>query len=118
MAQHLTSAREEVRSNPSLHPTRFDLRSPRAGELELQGLPQIFNRRCVFIVLEVIAAYFDTARKEKRTVHAVGDGTFIVNGRKLDRKKMMSSKFSSGVQNYFSRGNRGSQYIAYRCLNR
>ena len=46
------------------------------------------------VVLEAVAAYIDTARKEKRTVHAVGDGTFIVDGRKLDRKKMMASKLS------------------------
>lgn len=44
------------------------------------------------VVLEAVAAYMDTARKEKRTIHAVGDGTFIVDGRKLDRKKMMASK--------------------------
>jgi len=25
-------------------------------------------------------------------VHAVGDGTFMVDGRKIDRKKMMTSK--------------------------
>lgn len=49
------------------------------------------------VVLAAVAAYVDTARKEKRTVHAVGDGTFIVDGRKLDRKKMMASKLSSGV---------------------
>lgn len=49
------------------------------------------------VVLEAVAAYIDTARKEKRTVHAVGDGTFIVDGRKLDRKKMMASKLPYGV---------------------
>ena len=49
------------------------------------------------VVLEAVAAYFDTARKEKRTVHAVGDGTFIVDGRKIDRKKMVASKLPSGV---------------------
>jgi flavin reductase (DIM6/NTAB) family NADH-FMN oxidoreductase RutF len=49
------------------------------------------------VVLEGVAAYFDNSRKEKRTVHAVGDGTFIVDGRKIDRKKMMASKLSSGV---------------------
>ena len=49
------------------------------------------------VVLEGIAAYFDTTRKEKRTVHAVGDGTFIVDGRKIDRKKMMASYVPSGV---------------------
>lgn len=48
-------------------------------------------------MLEAVAAYVDTTRKEERTVHAVGDGTFIVDGRKLDRKKMMASKLSSGV---------------------
>lgn len=44
------------------------------------------------VVLEAVAAYIDTARKEKRTVHAVGDGTFIVDGDKIDRRKMMASK--------------------------
>ncbi len=49
------------------------------------------------VVLEAVAAYIDTARKEKRMVHAVGDGTFIVDGRKIDRRKMMASKLPSGV---------------------
>lgn len=49
------------------------------------------------VVLEAVAAYFDNSRKEKRTVHAVGDGTFIVDGRKLDRRKMMLSKLPDGV---------------------
>lgn len=49
------------------------------------------------VVLEALAAYFDTSRKEKRTLHAVGDGTFIVDGRKLDRKRLMASKLPEGV---------------------
>ena len=49
------------------------------------------------VVLEAVAAYIDTTREEKRTVHAVGDGTFIVDGRKIDRRKMMASKLPSGV---------------------
>ena len=49
------------------------------------------------VVLEGIAAYFDSSRKEKRTVHAVGDGTFIVDGRSLNRKKMMSTKIPPGL---------------------
>lgn len=48
------------------------------------------------VVLDVVAAYFDHARKEKRMIHAVGDGTFIVDGRKLDRRKMMHSKLPAG----------------------
>ena len=49
------------------------------------------------VVLEAVAAYFDTSQKERRTVHAVGDGTFIVDGRKLSRKKMMASKIPNSI---------------------
>ena len=49
------------------------------------------------VVLEGVAAYFDGSRKEKRTVHAVGDGTFIVDGGKLSRKKMMRAKIPAGL---------------------
>jgi flavin reductase (DIM6/NTAB) family NADH-FMN oxidoreductase RutF len=49
------------------------------------------------LVLEGVAAYIDNSRKEKRTFHAVGDGTFIVDGRKISRKKMMSSKLPAGL---------------------
>ncbi|MBN9267365.1 MAG: flavin reductase family protein [Hyphomicrobium sp.] len=49
------------------------------------------------VVLEAVAAYVDPARKEKRTIHAVGDGTFIVDGRKFDRRKMMASKLPPGI---------------------
>lgn len=50
------------------------------------------------VVLEAVAAYVDASRREKRTVHAVGDGTFIVDGRKLSRRRMMASKIPSGLQ--------------------
>ena len=49
------------------------------------------------VVLEGLAAWFDDSRKEKRTLHAVGDGTFIADGRKLDRREMMLSKLPEGV---------------------
>jgi flavin reductase (DIM6/NTAB) family NADH-FMN oxidoreductase RutF len=49
------------------------------------------------VVLEGVAAYFDTARREQRVLHAVGDGSFIVDGRRIDRKKMMASKLPYGV---------------------
>jgi flavin reductase (DIM6/NTAB) family NADH-FMN oxidoreductase RutF len=49
------------------------------------------------VVLEAAAAYVDATRKERRTVHAVGDGTFIVDGRKLNRRKMMIGKLPEGV---------------------
>ncbi len=37
----------------------------------------IIDRHSI-VVLEGIAAYFDSARAEQRMIHAVGDGTFIV----------------------------------------
>jgi flavin reductase (DIM6/NTAB) family NADH-FMN oxidoreductase RutF len=54
-------------------------------------------RKHNIVVLEAVAAHIDTARKEKRAVHAVGDGTFIVDGRRIDRRKMMASKIPAGV---------------------
>lgn len=50
------------------------------------------------LVLEGLAAHFDTAREEKRTIHAVGDGTFIVDGQTLDRREMMAAKLPPGIQ--------------------
>ena len=49
------------------------------------------------VVLDGVAAYFDNARKEKRNVHAVGDGTFVVDGRRLNRRDMMQSKLPDGI---------------------
>lgn len=49
------------------------------------------------VVLEGLSAYYDSGRKEQRTLHAVGDGTFVVDGRKLDRRAMMESKLPYGV---------------------
>jgi len=49
------------------------------------------------VVLQGIAAYFDSARGEKRMLHAVGDGTFTVDGRVIDRKKMMRDKLPNGI---------------------
>ena len=54
-------------------------------------------RKHNIVVLEGVAAYVNPARTEKRTVHAVGDGTFIVDGRKMDRRKMMASKVPDGL---------------------
>lgn len=44
------------------------------------------------VVLEGVAAYVDPTHKEKRMIHAVGDGTFVADGRRFDRRKMMASK--------------------------
>lgn len=49
---------------------------------------RMVNKYSMF-VLEGVKAWVDPERKERRTFHAVGDGTFIVDGRKLDLKKRM-----------------------------
>ena len=49
------------------------------------------------VVLEGVAAYVDSSREEKRTVHAIGDGTFVVDGRRLNRREMMVSKIPDGI---------------------
>jgi len=54
-------------------------------------------RKHGIVVLDGLAASFDHSRKEKRTVHAVGDGTFIVDGRRLNRRRMMREKIPPGV---------------------
>jgi flavin reductase (DIM6/NTAB) family NADH-FMN oxidoreductase RutF len=54
-------------------------------------------RKHNIVVLEGVAAYMNAARKEKRVLHAVGDGTFIVDGRRLDRRKAMASKLPAGL---------------------
>jgi flavin reductase (DIM6/NTAB) family NADH-FMN oxidoreductase RutF len=54
-------------------------------------------RKHDIVVLKGVAAYVDASRKEKRTLHAVGDGTFVVDGRTIDRRKMMGTKIPAGV---------------------
>jgi flavin reductase (DIM6/NTAB) family NADH-FMN oxidoreductase RutF len=49
------------------------------------------------VVLQAVAAWIDTTRKERRTLHAVGDGSFVVDGRKLDRRQMMASRLPGGI---------------------
>lgn len=48
----------------------------------------LVNKYCLFI-LEGVKAWIDPDRKERRTMHAKGDGTFVVDGRTLDLKKRM-----------------------------
>jgi flavin reductase (DIM6/NTAB) family NADH-FMN oxidoreductase RutF len=56
-----------------------------------------FVRKHNIVVLQAVAAHIDRDRKEKRTLHAVGDGTFVVDGRRLDRSQMMASKLPDGI---------------------
>jgi flavin reductase (DIM6/NTAB) family NADH-FMN oxidoreductase RutF len=44
------------------------------------------------VVLDVMRAWANPDREEKRTFHAVGDGTFIVDGTHLDYHELMANK--------------------------
>jgi flavin reductase (DIM6/NTAB) family NADH-FMN oxidoreductase RutF len=54
-------------------------------------------KRHDIVVLEGVAAHLDRSRTEKRTLHAVGDGRFVVDGRRLDRRQMMRSRIPEGA---------------------
>lgn len=49
------------------------------------------------VVLEGLQAHAHESHLNQRGFHAVGDGTFIADGRHLDRKAMMQSKLPPGV---------------------
>nr|WP_320115881.1 flavin reductase family protein [uncultured Desulfuromonas sp.] len=49
------------------------------------------------VILEGIEAWFDKERKETRTLHAIGDGRFTVDGPIVNRREMMQSKLPEGV---------------------
>ncbi|MBS1183475.1 MAG: flavin reductase [Proteobacteria bacterium] len=49
------------------------------------------------VVLEGIAACIDRDRQERRMLHAVGDGTFLVDGETIDRRAAMRSKLPPGL---------------------
>jgi flavin reductase (DIM6/NTAB) family NADH-FMN oxidoreductase RutF len=48
-------------------------------------------------VLEAAWAWIDVQRQERRTFHANGDGTFVVDGRIIDHRKLMLEKIPPGV---------------------
>lgn len=48
-------------------------------------------------VLDALNAWIASPRKERRTIHAVGDGTFVIDGRTINLRKLMHSKLPPGV---------------------
>jgi len=54
-------------------------------------------RKHNIVVLEGVAAHLAIRRREKRMLHAVGDGRFIADGQTLNRRRRMKSKLPSGV---------------------
>lgn len=48
-------------------------------------------------ILDAVNAWIDPDRKERRTIHAIGDGTFVVDGRILNYRELMMPKLPTGV---------------------
>jgi flavin reductase (DIM6/NTAB) family NADH-FMN oxidoreductase RutF len=48
-------------------------------------------------VLDAVRAWVDDRRKERRTIHARGDGTFLVDGRTINYRRLMLSRLPSGI---------------------
>jgi flavin reductase (DIM6/NTAB) family NADH-FMN oxidoreductase RutF len=48
-------------------------------------------------ILDGIRAWIDNERKERRTFHANGDGTFMVDGNTINLRNLMADKLPSGV---------------------
>ena len=49
------------------------------------------------LVLQAVRAWIDPARRERRTIHANGDGTFVVDGRTVNYRRLMLAKLPPGV---------------------
>jgi flavin reductase (DIM6/NTAB) family NADH-FMN oxidoreductase RutF len=48
-------------------------------------------------ILDAVHAWINYDLKERRTIHAIGDGTFVVDGRTINYRKLMLPKLPSGV---------------------
>lgn len=49
------------------------------------------------LILQGVQAWIDPQRSERRMLHAVGDGTFVADGDRFDRRDMMAAKLPAGV---------------------
>ena len=48
-------------------------------------------------VLQGVRAWIDPAGRKRRTFHAVGDGTFVADGRRFSHQALMAGKLPPGV---------------------
>ncbi len=59
------------------------------ANLECRVVDTAFVRKYALFVLEAVQVWWDPKRKERRTFHANGDGTFMVDGEKINLKRKM-----------------------------
>jgi flavin reductase (DIM6/NTAB) family NADH-FMN oxidoreductase RutF len=59
------------------------------ANLECRVVNMTLQKKYGLVILKVVKAWHDPKRKERRTIHANGDGTFAIDGRTLDLKNRM-----------------------------
>jgi flavin reductase (DIM6/NTAB) family NADH-FMN oxidoreductase RutF len=59
------------------------------ANLECKVIDTRMANKYALFILEVVKGWSDPKRRERRTFHANGDGTFVVDGRTIDLKKKM-----------------------------
>jgi flavin reductase (DIM6/NTAB) family NADH-FMN oxidoreductase RutF len=97
-----TPAESDGRGSPPDKFEKFGLHSLPAKKIDAPLIKECYvNIECKvtdylkahsIFVLQGVHAWIDSRRKEKRLFHAVGDGTFIVDGEKLNYRKIMKDK--------------------------
>lgn len=78
----LTARKAKAVRAPLIEECLFNMECEVADYVERQGL----------IILECVCAWENTNRPERRTFHAVGDGTFIADGETFDLRREMAAK--------------------------
>ena len=78
----LTARKAEKVKAPLIAECLFDMECEVSDYIERYGI----------VILECVRAWENTARPEKRILHAVGDGTFAADGEKFDLRREMASK--------------------------
>ncbi len=86
---------------------RFGLARAKAGQVAAPVLAEcLANIECRvvdvverfgIVVLDGVAAWVDAGRAERRTLHAVGDGVFVADGERFDRRAAMRGKLPAGI---------------------
>lgn len=59
------------------------------ANIECRVVDTTLVRKYNLFILEAVKAWTDPKRKERRTIHHNGDGTFVVDGRTIDLKSKM-----------------------------
>ena len=78
----LTAAKARTVKAPLVAECLYNLECRVAEFIEGRGI----------VILECLQAWENPDRAERRTFHAVGDGTFVADGEKFDRRCEMASK--------------------------